>query len=153
MFAFRFQKVLDIRSNIEKEKMASYALALQQKEEAEKTVRYWENELEERLAILRTLCNKQPMPMAEVGHYRMQCDVIRNKQHQAKFMLEEASIQLQKAEEKLMQATTERKSVEKLRERDKAAHLQMKARQEQNTMDEVSARREHMIRLSQIQTV
>jgi flagellar FliJ protein len=138
-FHFTLQPVLDQRQRIEDEKQMVVAQKRKALDEAERELRRLNEEFRVNADLLRMKHAKLDIEELRVGYAHLQfldrCIVAQIR------VVAERRLALEKARKELLEASKERKAVEKLKERRRTAHETEAMRIEQIEIDDGNARR------------
>jgi flagellar FliJ protein len=138
-FRFALQPVLDQRQRIEDEKQMIVAAKRRSLDEAEAELQRLNEEFRENADVLRSRHSELDTEELRLTYAHLQfldrCIVSQIK------VVAERRVALDRARAELLEASKERKAVEKLKERRREAHDTEAARLEQNEIDDGNARR------------
>ena len=137
-FRFRFQRVLDVREAVERQRMLALSAELARHEEALASLEAWRTRLRQSEEALRSLYLGRPLVAQAVA--RGSSIARAAPVAEAERTVEESKRRIEEARRTLLAATKERRIMERLRERHEADWRLAQDRKEQNELDEIGLR-------------
>lgn len=139
-FRFRFQRVLDVREAVERQRMLALSAELARHEEALASLEAWRTRLRQSEEALRSLYLGRPLVAQAVATELLHREGLRARVAEAERTVEESKRRIEEARRTLLAATKERRIMERLRERHEADWRLAQDRKEQNELDEIGLR-------------
>lgn len=134
--AFRLQRVLDVKIMVESQKQKVFALALSRLERAESDLKKIQSRITSFAGRMNTI---GPSEVKEVSVRHEYLVSLRRRLEMKQEQIEQVKIELEKKRQALMQASQERKVIEKLKEKYDEMQAQELSYREQAVIDEVAA--------------
>jgi len=134
--AFRLQRVLDVKIMVESQKQKVFALALSRLERAESDLKKIQSRITSFAGRMNTI---GPSEVKEVSVRHEYLVSLRRRLEMKQEQIEQVKIELEKKRQALMQASQERKVIEKLKEKYDEMQAQELSYREQAMIDEVAA--------------
>lgn len=139
-FRFRFQRLLDVREAVERQRMQALSVELARKEEALAALHECRSRLDRSEDALRVLYQASPLAAPTVQREHAHRKALQAWVIEAEERVKEAARRVEDARSALIEATRERRVMEKLRERHEAAYWAEQDRREQAELDEIGLR-------------
>lgn len=139
-FAFRFQRILDLRESLERQQMLQLSAALARYDVIAGEIAKLNSEMEASVQGLRRLYQQVPLSPLDVERAHTHQNWLDTCIKGATSRLAAAKEEVEAAREQLKQATLQRKVMERLRERHASEYHRMQDRREQAALDEIGTR-------------
>lgn len=139
-FRFRFQRLLDVRQAVERQRMMALSAEMARHEEALADLKLWQSRLEQSEQALRRLYRGRPMVTEAVQREHAHRQALQARVLEAEEQVKEAEQRVEQARMELLDAAKQRRVMELLRERHEAAYWAEQDRREQAALDEIGLR-------------